>query len=415
MANHKRIGLLTSSLAIGGAERMALRLLDLLARRADAHLLTIDGTRQMDLHPDPRRDRDLQSRLVRLSRSDINAGTALKIIRAPRQYLALQRAEARLGLDVVISFEDRANIFNMLSARVRSRVISVRHPMISLGALKSPVKRFLVKRLFAVGLRRVAVANFNSREAMLEFRRHFPLPDERLSVIPNFCDHAQLAAEASENPLPAECEALFGRRTVLACGRLRPVKGFGHLIRAFGRVRERRPDARLVIVGDGPCRPELERLAGALGLSGAVAFAGFRKSPPAWIARADVLALTSLSEGFPNVLLEAMALKTPVVAADCIAGPREILAPAGDCRHKTRVAEFAAYGVLTPPMRGATPAAGDPLDASEEALADVLVRLLAEDRLREEYRARAHERSLDFAADRVERQWLELIERIGRG
>lgn len=112
---------------------------------------------------------------------------------------------------------------------------------------------------------------------------------------------------------------------VLAVGRLHWQKDFATLLGAFAALRRRRP-ARLVLLGEGPQRAELERLAGTLGITAAVHFAGFVDNPFAWMTRASVLALTSLSEGFGNVLVEALACGLPVVSTDCPGGPREILA-----------------------------------------------------------------------------------------
>src|SRR5690606_7014711 len=97
------------------------------------------------------------------------------------------------------------------------------------------------------------------------------------------------------------------------------------LIRAFARVRATRNDARLVILGEGEQREEIERLVAELGLKPHVSLPGFVKNPYAYMARAAVFVLSSRWEGFPNVLVEAMAVGVPVVATDCMAGPAEIL------------------------------------------------------------------------------------------
>lgn len=111
---------------------------------------------------------------------------------------------------------------------------------------------------------------------------------------------------------------------VLAAGRLHPQKDFAMLLRAFARLRSRRP-ARLIVLGEGRLRPELEALARDLGAADDVDFPGFRSDPAAWMARAATFALTSRYEGFPNVLVEALSAGCPVVSTDCPSGPAEIL------------------------------------------------------------------------------------------
>lgn len=111
---------------------------------------------------------------------------------------------------------------------------------------------------------------------------------------------------------------------IVSAGRLVPVKDHGTLLKAFAALRDRRP-ARLVIFGEGPLEEELRALAGELGIGERVLFAGYVNDPAACYAVADVVVLSSTSEGFGNVLIEAMAAGVPVVSTDAAHGPREIL------------------------------------------------------------------------------------------
>jgi glycosyltransferase involved in cell wall biosynthesis len=107
-------------------------------------------------------------------------------------------------------------------------------------------------------------------------------------------------------------------------GRLGRVKNFDLLVRAFARVRREDP-CRLMILGEGRERAALDRLARRLGVSDDFALPGFVHNPFAYLSRARLFALTSVAEGSPNALTEALALGVPVVSTDCRTGPREIL------------------------------------------------------------------------------------------
>jgi len=111
---------------------------------------------------------------------------------------------------------------------------------------------------------------------------------------------------------------------ILGAGRLSLQKDFPTLLRAFALVRQHRP-ARLVILGEGEERANLERLAIELGIQNDVSMPGFVDNPFAFMAKASVFVLSSAWEGFGNVLVEALACGCPVVATDCRSGPREIL------------------------------------------------------------------------------------------
>lgn len=137
---------------------------------------------------------------------------------------------------------------------------------------------------------------------------------------------------------------------ILGVGRLTPAKDYPNLIRAFGLVKQQR-DARLMILGEGELRPELEALVDELGLNDSVALPGFVDNPYAYMAHASVFALSSFWEGLPTVLIEAVGIGTPVVSTDCKSGPREIL-------------DGGKYGILVPVQDSDALASGI-LDAME--------------------------------------------------
>jgi glycosyltransferase involved in cell wall biosynthesis len=175
---------------------------------------------------------------------------------------------------------------------------------------------------------------------------------------------------------------------VLACGRLVPQKNYPLLLNAMKRVLEHRP-ARLFVLGKGPQLASLQALAGKLGIASSVHFAGFQSNPFKFMARAKVFALSSLWEGFGNVLVEAMACGIPVVATRCPSGPEEIVTDG-------------VNGLLVP--------SGDP-----DALAAAILRLLEDEAVRRRLSEAALKRAEDFRAERMisgyERVFAEVLNR----
>lgn len=114
-------------------------------------------------------------------------------------------------------------------------------------------------------------------------------------------------------------------KVVLYVGRLGKQKGLEDLLTAFLDVEESQPDATLYLVGTGPEEKHLRKLVAKLRIGESVHFAGFQGDVVSWYQRASVVVLTSHYEGFPNVLVEAIACGTPVVAFDCPSGPSEII------------------------------------------------------------------------------------------
>lgn len=173
----------------------------------------------------------------------------------------------------------------------------------------------------------------NSCAVACDLKRIAPQISHRVRVIRNPVVWPGLraqAAEAVDHPWLREDDV----PVVLAAGRLSPVKNHAALLRAFALVAVERT-ARLVIIGEGAERDRLLASARELGIADKVDLPGFQRNPFAWMARARVFVMSSLFEGAPNVVVQAMACGTTVVSTDCPGGTREIL---GD----------GAWGALTP-------------------------------------------------------------------
>src|SRR5690606_20164019 len=111
----------------------------------------------------------------------------------------------------------------------------------------------------------------------------------------------------------------------LCVGRLEAQKAFHYAIHAFHDVLKDYPYVRMKIIGKGSLERDLKKLAADLGVEGSVDFEGFKENVIPYYIKARATVLTSLYEGFPNVLLESIALGTPVLAFDCPSGPKEIV------------------------------------------------------------------------------------------
>lgn len=147
---------------------------------------------------------------------------------------------------------------------------------------------------------------------------------QRILTLPNPTVTEALYQRAREPVAHPWLAVDAGVPVLLAVGGLRQQKGFPTLVRAFARLQRQHP-CRLVILGRGRQRERLLGLARKLNVGGQVELPGWVANPHAWMTRAAAFVLSSRWEGSPNVLVEAAALGVPLVATDCISGPREIL------------------------------------------------------------------------------------------
>jgi glycosyltransferase involved in cell wall biosynthesis len=200
--------------------------------------------------------------------------------------------------------------------------------------------------------------------------------------------------------------------TAVTMGRLASQKGHWHLIRAFRKITDHMPEMELAILGEGPLEEYLKKLVSDLNLEDQIKFLGFQSNPYPHLANSTMFILPSLYEGFPNVLIEAMACGIPVLASDCYTGPREILAPETDYLHQTGNIEYAKYGVLIPVCDGKKYSAADDLTREENILADAVINLCNDPAKLDSYSKKAMERVSDFHPTKIGKQWIELIEKV---
>ena len=302
----RRVALFLPTLAGGGAERVALALtsgllaegcaVDLLLVRREGELLPLvpDGVRVLELGGG------------RIGRS------LLPLVR----YLRRERPAALHAfmwpLTVIAVMARRV-------ARVRTRVVVSDHTTLSehaSGPRERAAMRASIRWLYLMADARLTVSEGAANDLA------------KLSGI------ARSSMEVVANPVPlsragetcAVAEALWGvppGERILTVGSLKESKDHRTLLRAFAGLP--RPGARLMIVGDGVLRQELEELSRKLGIGDRVIWAGFRLDPWPFYASADLFVLASRLEGQPLVLVEAMACGLPVVSTDCPSGPGEML------------------------------------------------------------------------------------------
>ncbi|MGI9273416.1 MAG: glycosyltransferase [Endozoicomonas sp.] len=404
-----RLAIVIGTLEEGGAERMALNLLrELLSSGYVARLFCLGSDIDMPMPGSPQEQQNIRDAIISLSKGTAKQNTLRKAMAFPQLHWCLEREIRRGKVDLVISFMERANILSLMGTTRIPRIISIRNHFATLLADKSPLKRHLVMLGYRCLLRRASNINFNASEAADNFSSIFPGLKAPLSVINNFFDPDVLTlSQASPGK---EAERLLSGNSIVITGRLMPVKGHSSLIRAFARVAENLPDSRLLILGDGPLRGELEQLINELGLQKQVFLAGFQSNPYAWLARARLFVLSSFSEGFPNALLEAVALGRPVISTDCHSGPRELLSPDSHPGKKTESIDKTSYGVLIPQLEQPRLSANAPLTAAEQAMAKAIQEMLSNPSLLDHYAKQSQQRAQDFTRSAVIEKWIDLID-----
>ncbi len=362
--HHKKIAFFLPSLAGGGAERVVVNLLKGMSAQGISLDLVVATTEGPYLEQVP-----AGVRVINLA-----TGRVISAIPALSRYLKENRPIA------LISNLNHANVSSILArvlARTKTKLILVEHSTLSVyksKLLRNNLLPTMMKWLYPIAEVVVGVSQGVAED--LDDRLGFAPGTVR--VVYNPVVDADLIAQAQ---IPPDC-AWFqpGSPPVfLGVGRFSAAKDFSNLINAFALVRQQKP-ARLIILGEGELRGELEETIARHGITEDVSLPGFVQNPYAYMYHASAFVLSSRWEGLPTVLIEAMACGCPVVATDCPSGPQEILA-AGK------------YGLLVP-IENATALADAMLQTLEHPISrDVLV-----------------ERGMYFSHDRAVAEYLQLCE-----
>lgn len=277
---------------------------------------------------------------------------------------------------VILSDKDRVNRTVILARWLEgghSRGVvrlgtTVSTNLASRGWLDRTLQRWSMRNLY----RHTQAVLVPSRGVAEDLRGYAWLPEALIRVVPNPVvrpDMAALAAEVPAHPWFVD----GGPPIVLGVGELSARKDFATLVRAHALLL-RDMDCRLVILGEGRQRAQLEALARELGSAERVALPGFVPNPYPCMARAAAFALTSRWEGLGIVLVEALALGTPAMACDCPSGPREVLddgryGPLARVGDPASVAAALKSLLLAPPPRQTCQAAARPYTVAASAQA----------------------------------------------
>ena len=239
---------------------------------------------------------------------------------------ALVRYLRRAHPAALLSAMDHSNIVALWAKRlaaVRTRVVVSVHNPLSIKTKRSNGRKRLIPWIarWCYGWADEIVAV--SRGVAEDLSTTIDLPGERIRVIYNPVVVPELF-ELAKQPVEHPWFCAGSRPVVLSAGRLTAQKDYPTLVRAFSQAIKSHP-MRLIILGDGEERARLEAMVRDLDLKDVVSLPGFVKNPYAYMSKATMFVLSSIWEGFGNVLVEAIAVGTPVISTDCPGGPGEIL------------------------------------------------------------------------------------------
>jgi glycosyltransferase involved in cell wall biosynthesis len=370
---HLKILFFIPTLSGGGAERVTLQLLQHIDRNKYApHLLLFDKEGQyIEALPSSIPIFELKKRRSRKAFPLFAIFSLKKIIKREKPDVILSLMCYTNALALIAKIMSRVKPKTIISERTSTYIYAGRF----INFLRNLTIRFLYPTADEI-----IFPSQDMADTIVEFRRI----KKKVTIIPNPVDVAtvtEYAQEIIEDPIYRESNNI-----VIAIGRLSKEKGFLYLIKAIALLSKQGIDCKLVILGEGVEYKNLQSLSKELGIEDRVHLLGFKLNPYKYLARSTIFVLSSLYEGFPNVLLEAMALGVPSIATRCPTGPEEIITDE-------------VNGLLIPP-------------ADEKSLAHDIKRLLLDRDLRKRLSENARKKAADFRVEKIIKHYEDVIDNV---
>jgi glycosyltransferase involved in cell wall biosynthesis len=392
----KRLMIIVPMLHQGGFERVCADTVKLLKDKYEIYLVVFNS-------------QDMIYDVSGANFIDINLGALdgkiQKLVQVFRRAVKISQLQRKLKIDVCYSFGRTANLANVLTNSKAKKIVSC-HSFAEVQIVNE--MKLIINRSDKVIC--------CSKAMKQEIEQHYSVNSDKIVAVWNPCD-IQGIREKGQCKIPVEYQNFFNSddKVITTMGREDDVKGYWHLIKAFKRVNEMLPDTKLVIVGEGSFK-EYKDMASNLGINDRVLFTGVQKNPFPFLKASDVYVLSSLSEGLPNSLVEALAIELPIVSVNCKSGPAEILTSDWEKVADEIDTVYSDYGILTPPLIENKNTVCEmenskiKLEDSEEKLALALIEILENDQMYQKYKASSLKRAIEFSSEKYQERMIDIIE-----
>ncbi len=391
----KNVMLITPMLHQGGFERICVMTARLLEADYDVTIVVfsmediafdISNLKVINL--------DLKSRPGRLA----------KVINVLRRSRKLTKLQKNLNTDVSYSFGMTANIANALTGGAKKKICACHSfeeikngRYMKLIGKKADLLFCCAKKMTDLAVKQYGFSN--------------------IETLWNPCDTEEVREQSRKGNKE---ELIFfeeEKPVFVSMGREDEVKGFWHLLKAFRRVSESLPDAKLAVIGEGSFE-KYKALARDLQIEERIWFTGLKKNPFPYLAKGKAYVLSSISEGLPNALVEALSLSLPVISVNCLSGPAEILHENWQEAEEKKEYFEADYGILTPAVSQTPDFQAKwqnegkliKLEKEEEILAEAMLRIATDEELCRHYKERGSCRAEDFSKEKYKKKLIADME-----
>lgn len=389
--------IITPSLEGGGAERSTAQVSKYLSDNHNVIIVTYYTTGQ---------EYDYDGKLINLNLLGDKRNIFHKFLVLLKRYYKIKEIKSEYEVDVTISNLENANLLNLLTKSKDKVILTIRSFKSKRNkGIKGKIYKFLMAKFYNKSHHIVAV----SQGIKDDLIKNYKIIPDKVKVLGNGIDLKNIKQMKNSNQITQNIPVNFDIPTIITVGNLNENKGQWHLIRSFYYLSKSKKNFQLIILGEGVLRQKLEKLVIDLGLENKVHLIGSVSNPFYYINKSEIFVLTSIVEGFGNVLLESMACKTPIISTDSPSGPREILAKINNGYIKKGNYLIGDYGILTPCFEGSFMDSSVPILRNEIILASAMEELLEDEELKIKFINKFDERLNDFSLEKMKKEWECLV------
>lgn len=370
------ICVLKESLTIGGTERGAANTTKILQKNNNVFLSLYDGSNIKYTYSGELIDFSLPPR----------PSLAGKVVNTFLRNQKLKKVLKEKDIEILYLFTSITNRQTRYKYKNVIKVICAR----DFGMIKARINEF------HMALKNSDAMICNSEYIKDFYLSKYPFDKDKVFTVYNYIDTEEIIAQSKEQTeRELDIFLSYHSASVVSVGRFCKEKGFEYLIESVSQARKRNDQIGLVLVGDGNYLEKYKNIIEKYDMSDHIYLTGFQKNPYKYMRKCQCFVLSSVSEGFPNVLAEAMALGLPVISTNCFSGPAEILRDDADYSAVGEHFEECDYGIISPAFDG------DNCAQQIVQLSLAIDKMLSTPQLKSRYGELSVRRSLDFSEEAI--------------
>lgn len=332
----KRVGFLLPDFEEGGMPKVASNIMAGISSECEGNLILLNSESQIKYY-----NRFKIERVIPKGNSKFQ-----KFLVFIKRIKIVKEIKKKNNYDMVISFGVAANIINILTKQ-KENTLCTEHNIKSIEnktwGISGKIYDFLIKSFYSKSDYLVAISHVMKED----LKNHYKIR-KNIDVIYNPHNINEIIELSNESLTEQENEIFKDKITLINVGRLTFAKGQNHLIKVISELKKEFANIQLLILGEGELENELRKLAKEHNVEDSIVFLGYHSNPYKFIRNANLFVMSSIFEGFPNVLIESLACETPIISTDCKSGPREIIDEKKEINKTVETYEIHKCGILVP-------------------------------------------------------------------